>query len=479
MIGIIRDLSDRISSFAPSVSYYFCQGTDQSAQNSAAAVVRSLIWMLVAQQPELLKHIRHEHERQHRDVIFRDERNALEAASRILKNMLMNAGSVYLIVDALDECDPDLETLLQLISTSSKYCKEVKWIVSSRPNVNVQVLLDQMRNGGEKLKIEILDLDTQDLAGLVNIYVENKLFALEGRSGYNDRVLKDLSNEIRQRNEKTYLWVSLAFDVLDEKDDDLEPIHGSYALETIKEIPPGLRRLYHHMVERIERKKRSDPVHCKNVLAVLTLARRPMSYEELSTIAGLRPTDPDLHTVVKHCGSFLISDKNKVQLVHQSAKEFLLEDLESFENGVTSKLQSSVLETNCSIITHSLEGMSKFYVSRKLQMLERHEYQALSALDLAPIHYACTSWVAHFAELWDDISQDHDYPSERHHISNEVVNFLKEHFLQWFESMAVVGASSFVPWIMDTLVHHFKVTPLETYQRRSYSLVAVRSISYA
>lgn len=125
MIGIIHELSDQPSDLAPSLSYYFCQGTDDRAQNSATAIIRSLVWMLLAQQPDLMKHLQLEHERQHRDRIFSDNRNnddenALESATRVFQEMLADAGPVTFVVDALDECDKDLETLIELISTSLK-----------------------------------------------------------------------------------------------------------------------------------------------------------------------------------------------------------------------------------------------------------------------------------------------------------------------------------------------------------------------
>jgi len=55
LIGIIRELSDQPAVLAPTLSYFFCQGQGKtdSPLNDAMATLRSLIWMLVIQQPRL------------------------------------------------------------------------------------------------------------------------------------------------------------------------------------------------------------------------------------------------------------------------------------------------------------------------------------------------------------------------------------------------------------------------------------------
>ncbi|KAK4235666.1 hypothetical protein C8A03DRAFT_46242 [Achaetomium macrosporum] len=50
MIGLIRQLSHQPVVLAPALSFFFCQGTD-TALNNATAVLGSLIWLLLLQQP--------------------------------------------------------------------------------------------------------------------------------------------------------------------------------------------------------------------------------------------------------------------------------------------------------------------------------------------------------------------------------------------------------------------------------------------
>jgi hypothetical protein len=56
LCGIIDELHNALSKTAL-VAYFFCQATDLRI-NSATAVLRGLLYMLVSQQPSLISHIR-------------------------------------------------------------------------------------------------------------------------------------------------------------------------------------------------------------------------------------------------------------------------------------------------------------------------------------------------------------------------------------------------------------------------------------
>ncbi|CAG8399702.1 unnamed protein product [Penicillium salamii] len=55
-IGIIRELEAAPAVYAPSMSYLFCENDNEKA-NTPTAVLRSLIWLLLIQQPHLFSYI--------------------------------------------------------------------------------------------------------------------------------------------------------------------------------------------------------------------------------------------------------------------------------------------------------------------------------------------------------------------------------------------------------------------------------------
>ena len=120
MIGTIRELFRQPVVLAPKLSFFFCQGTDTALSN-ATSVLRSLIWLLLIQQPDLISHLLQKYN-EFGAKLFKD-RNAFFALSEAFRNMLKDPrlSPVYFIVDALDECEqglPDLTLLIPSLSTS-------------------------------------------------------------------------------------------------------------------------------------------------------------------------------------------------------------------------------------------------------------------------------------------------------------------------------------------------------------------------
>ena len=103
MIGLIRQLSHQPAALSPALSFFFCQGTDTTL-NNATTVLRSLIWLLLLQQPCLISHLLQKYKELGADL-FRDQ-NAFYALSEAFRNMLKDPrlSPVYLAVDVLDEC---------------------------------------------------------------------------------------------------------------------------------------------------------------------------------------------------------------------------------------------------------------------------------------------------------------------------------------------------------------------------------------
>ena len=85
MIGLIRQLSHQPVALSPALSFFFCQGIDV-ALNNATAVLRSLIWLLLLQQPCLISHLLQKYKESGADL-FRDK-NAFYALSEAFRNML-------------------------------------------------------------------------------------------------------------------------------------------------------------------------------------------------------------------------------------------------------------------------------------------------------------------------------------------------------------------------------------------------------
>ena len=422
LIGIIRELSDQPAVLAPTLSYFFCQGQGKtdSPLNDATAALRSLIWMLVIQQPHLISHLQADYK--HSRGAFFTDKNAFVALSRVVQNMLKDARPVYFIVDALDECDQGLQGLINLISTSLTLSDKVRWLVSSRPDVDV---LSKLKN----LDISrIVDLNAHGLDGPVNAYIMHKLSALEKHGkGYTNSILADVSDQVRQRAESTFLWVALVFK-------SLEKVHGEYALKTIKDMPRGLPKLYDHMMTRIEKVEMVDPQDCKRVLVATSLAYRPLTLTEIAALTGL--SLGITQTAVDECGSFLTTKRETVSLIHQSAKDYVENDLKGLDKNHKSRLQlGGLTQGHADITRRSVDRMST--LRRDIYDLRQYGIQSKDITPpvedpLAPIRYPCVFWLDH---LRDAIKES---PGNSKELCDLGFKFLEEHFLHWLESLSLL-----------------------------------------
>jgi hypothetical protein len=425
LIGIIRKLSDQSAVLAPNVSYFFCQGTDLTL-NNATATLRSLIWLLLVQQPYLISHLREKY-KVSGETLFTDE-NAFNTLSGAFRSMLgdPHLSRVYLVVDALDECDQGLGGLIQLISTSLQLSDKIKWLVSSRPYVGVLPMLKDL-NPKNLDPGTPLELDDQSLEGSVNAYITSKLSTLANRNGYTEDILGKVSDEFRQRKEKTFLWVGLVFKELDARDEDLDlVVPAGRALDTIKQIPSSLKELYSDTMAKIQSRTGDDRQHCMDVLVATVLARRPLSLSELAVLAGL---PSDMHwKIVKKCRLFLTTKEETVYLVHQSAKEYLEEKQQ------LRLPQSGAVLGHANISRRSIGAMST--LKRNIYDLphwgvESKDIRPPASDRLAPLRYSCLFWVDH---LCDGQSSE-----SKNNLWDKVTVFLKEHFLHWLESLSLLG----------------------------------------
>ena len=306
--------------------------------------------------------------------------------------MLKDPGlsSVYLAVDALDECDktePGLMQLLGLISKSFTICDKVRWLLSSRPEVHVltELGLDNSVLGNSVTPVE---LDPQRLADPVNTYINRKLTKLKGRSGYDDSVLSNLSTEFCNRAMNTFLWVALAFKSLQTKNQGI--INGHYALERIKEMPPGLMDLYNHLAYRLQEIETVRPQDCKEVLAAAIIAFRPLSLAELASIVDLSPDVTEV--AVEECASFLTMRKNTVSLIHQSAREYLVKNFQSFleKAGIPQahvEMGKRSIKVMSSILTRNMYNLNFEFKPQDVQLPGNNP--------LASVRYSCIYWVDH------------------------------------------------------------------------------------
>lgn len=194
------------------LSYFICQGTD-SRLNNASEILRGLIYLLVIQQPSLLRHLRQQYD-QTGDELF-ERPDLFYALLGVFQSMLQdpNFPGACFIVDAIDECSVEMLPFLNLVrDTVTTQFSQVKWIISSRNRDDIEQRL-QLCNSHERLSLE---LNTKQLSRSIITFISHKVtqsFVLRNDGNMQLQV----ASRINRKADGTFLWVSLIFKRLEER----------------------------------------------------------------------------------------------------------------------------------------------------------------------------------------------------------------------------------------------------------------------
>lgn len=413
------------------IAYFFCQANN-SQINSATAVLRGIMSLLVKQQGSLIRHIPEE---------FSGNDNGWVQARQVCLDIFRDTalGSTYLIIDALDECVTDLNKLLKFLEEHSSSYPHVKWLVSSRDWQNINESLNIVSH----VKID-LGLNGYSLSCAVQFFIEYKVEELAERKKYTEGQRQSLQKHLESNSEGTFLWVALA----------CEQLHAVSKRRLEKDLPSfplGLDEMYHKMLRNIHDSKNDDDVQLGvSLLEIVTTVYRPITLDEIPSFLEIQgPTnadtldDDDLIEIVGLCGSFLTLNQRKITLVHQSAQEFL--------ERVSQKARPDrKQQIHYSIFSKSLKALNST-LQRNIYKLNDPaipigEVKQQNPDILATIRYACIYWVHHLEDYFKHetvILETREQPLD----IKSLEDFMCNHLLQWIEALSLLrsfseGASS-------------------------------------
>ena len=403
------------------LSYFFCQATDDRINNASAAL-RSLIYLLIDQQPLLISHVRKKYD--HAGKALFEDPNAWVALSEIFTSILQDPSlkSIYVIIDALDECKANLDQLLEFINRAALTSTRVKWIVSSRnePNIEVRLRLDHTQT---RLSLE---LNEEHVSRAVQVFIDfrvAKLRLIEDDS----ELQKTVRDQIYAKANGTFLWAALVLK-------ELEPVESWDVLDVLDDMPQDLEPLYNRMLCQVEQSQRKDPEFCRLVLSTITLAYRPLQLLELGVLSDLpSQISSNLDKVVKivnKCGSFLTIRHDRAYFIHQSAKDFLLDRafdrvFPSGKAGVIYTMFSRSLEVMSRILQRDIYGLRT--PGFPIETVEPPLPDPLTAA-----RYSCVYWVDHLLDC------DRGYTIIDLIDGGSIYQFLRSNYIFWLEALSLM-----------------------------------------
>lgn len=318
---------------------------------------------------------------------------------------------LYLIMDALDECAYTSTLFDAMLPSLNEASSSLRILITSRDTPEIS---QGFKNLPPKLlgDLPIAAADTTpDLELIIRTKVEVLSFVLSIER-------PSLVEAISGKAKGSFLWANLVLK-------ELSLCHSKKEMDQIlEEIPRGMQSFYKRTLDMMEQAPRGR-VLARSVLVWASCAVRPLSLNELSgaLLYDIDDSFPKLgESIATLCGELVKVDRSdRVQMVHETAREFLLsEELES-EFAVDVHYAHAKMAMACLRYLVSEEMKPPRTARRRAAVATPPQRPEFSV-------YACTAFSQHLAGV-DSGAIDELLPL--------LVQFMKSNILTWIELAAV------------------------------------------
>ncbi|KAJ1329892.1 ankyrin repeat domain-containing protein 50 [Microdochium nivale] len=323
--SVVNEL--RHSTTSLSLVYFYFSFND-IAKQSAKQAVQSLITQLYNSRTDLQKDV---------DTLFSSYNNGgrqLDTASlfKLLHSMIEQAGEIWIVLDALDECgernDESAYGLFPWIKSLGNINSNVHLLVTSRPEQDIQAAFETWDRASEVIPLKS-DLVSDDISA----YIKEQTAAITRWRNRPD-IREKIETTLVAKAGGMFRWVACQLDVLKEC---LDPLSVKRELDN---LPRTLSATYARILQSIPPQHIN---HAKRLLQFITYSERPLSIEEAVDVVAVdlarKPRFdpsyrmPEPKEVARYCSSLVViverqdsRTKKKIieiQLAHFSVQEYL------------------------------------------------------------------------------------------------------------------------------------------------------------
>ena len=389
---------------------------------------------------------------------------------------------IYCVIDALDESEKEsMEMFLPLLTDLLDHGTNgitVKLSLTSRIEGHIMDCLE-----GHAASIQIDSVTRQD----VETYISERLGKLKRRLRLDADGEQNLQQVLVDRAEGMFLWAELAIK-------DLEKAHGITAktlANRVRLLPSGLNALYERMLTKIDGMcKDEDTIRLvRKIFTWITLATRPLTLAELrialaielntKCLDSVEPLQNISYELLDLCGSFIEivrtddkitqtldesaafegwteKEKNEdftatVRLIHQSAKEYLIDSYSGL-NSPLSKFRISSQAGHSEIARTCLTYLlCKDFEGGPIEENNVDDYEpnigpAATPATLLKQKLANNKFLEYAALHWPTHVQESSNISEGENVHIHACKFLSEfpkHFQSWHQIAVFLRTSKF------------------------------------
>jgi ankyrin repeat domain-containing protein 50 len=245
-----------------------------------------------------------------------------------------NAGEIVCLLDAIDECEDDgrsqlTQALCKLYDTRNSF--NLKFLLTSRP-------YGEIRRGFQPLEIPGLpvihlsgesDIEMKKISREIDIFIKARVRNIGERLKFRNDEQELLLQKLMDVPNRTYLWVHLTLDLIES---DIY-IDKTGIVNATSHLPKTVDEAYDRILS-----KSHDSKKAKRMLHIIVAAARPLTLKEMALALTIREShqsysDMDIksedwfrETIRDICGLFVTIIDSRIYLLHQTAKEFLVQN---------------------------------------------------------------------------------------------------------------------------------------------------------
>ncbi|KAL3422946.1 Ankyrin repeat domain-containing protein 50-like protein 3 [Phlyctema vagabunda] len=327
-----------------SVCYFFFKENEE--QDKLSIALCALLHQLFAAQPQLLGHA---------IPNWKINGEKLQHEVTTLWNILIGAATdpnsheVICVLDALDECqEDDRLALLRFLSrfytdhaSQSPHETSLKFLVTSRPYADIEFEFLQIPASLPTIHLSG-EMESDKIGKEIDLVIRERVKGLAYRNSLSETTSQYLEQWLLKMENRTYLWLHFAMHSIEDKfRTSLQP--DSESIESL-ELPSSINDAYEKILRNI---KSSDEKRATTIFHIILGARRPLLIGEIAVALQLA-MNPDADArfcdefkvdevrakaVIRGlCGLFVIISHSRIYLIHQTAKEFLVQNGPHTEN---------------------------------------------------------------------------------------------------------------------------------------------------
>ncbi|TPR05197.1 Fungal specific transcription factor domain family protein [Aspergillus niger] len=330
---LTRYLVDEVLCNEKQTVCYFFFKDDFPDQRNAAGALSPILHQIFVAQPQLLS-----------DTVLKkletDGEKLIQSFHK-LWDILMSvsaqeeAREIICILDALDECR-DRDELIEAVTMFYQGLhrdRKLKFLMTSRPYPHIERLFWKLRTRLPTIHLSgDGEEEVQKISHEIGLVISKRVSDIGKQRSLEEDERNLLEQQLTAVENRTYLWVSLTLDVLE----NMPGFTKGNIRRVIQHLPTTVESAYERILDRSLDKKKA-----KVLLHIITAAVRPFSLEELSFAWAihinlvdtnltaisddLEPKERFRETLRDLCGLFVVVIDEKIYLLHQTAKEFLVQ----------------------------------------------------------------------------------------------------------------------------------------------------------